>query len=133
MSRFSDLQKQWANKTTDRSEEDAALESPFARPPGPDNHPAVPTSAAKSAEERKAILDSALARAGGRGWRIETRSDFQAMIAQGHRVNHILHLILSIITFGLWLIVWILMGVFGGEKRAMVTVDEYGNVQEQRT
>ena len=55
------------------------------------------------------------------------------MIAQGHRVNHILHLILSIITFGFWLIVWILMGVFGGEKRAMVTVDEYGNVQEQMT
>jgi hypothetical protein len=25
------------------------------------------------------------------------------------------------------------MGVFGGEKRAMVTVDEYGSVQEQRT
>ena len=47
----------------------------------------------------------------------------------GHRVTHVLHLILSIITFGLWLIVWILMGVFGGEKRAMVTVDEYGNVR----
>jgi hypothetical protein len=128
MARWGDLQKQWANKeTSERSE------SPFSRPPGPDNHLAVPTNPTKSAEERKAILDSALARAGGRGWRIETRSDYQAMIARGHKVNHILHLLLSIITLGLWLIVWILLGVFGGEKRAMVTVNEQGNVQEQRT
>jgi hypothetical protein len=128
MARWGEKQKEWANKkTAERSE------SPFARPPGPDAQLAIPTTPAMPAEERKALLDSALARAGGRGWRIEHRSDFQAMIAKGHRVNHILHLILSIITFGLWLIVWILMGVFGGEKRAMVTVDEYGNVQEQRT
>lgn len=29
---------------------------------------------------------------------------------------------------GIWFIVWIIISLAGGEKRKMVTVDEYGNV-----
>ena len=44
--------------------------------------------------------------AAAKGYRIESRSDYQATIVKGHRPNHILHLILSIITLGnSWLIV----------------------------
>lgn len=50
----------------------------------------------KSADERKAILDRTLADRGAQGWRIETRSDYQATIATGNRINHVLHLILTI-------------------------------------
>jgi hypothetical protein len=82
----------------------------------------------KATDERKSALDAALARYGAGGWRIENRSDFQATIAKGHRVNHVLHLILTIVTLGLWAVVWILMVIFGGEKRELVTVDPYGNI-----
>ena len=37
-----------------------------------------------SADERKATLDRASANSGAQGWRIETRSDFQATIAKGN-------------------------------------------------
>jgi len=33
------------------------------------------------------------------------------------RINHILHLILSIVTFGFWLIVWIVLGITNSAKR----------------
>jgi hypothetical protein len=36
------------------------------------------------------------------------------------------------VTFGLWGIVWLAMAAFGGEKRRMVGVDEYGLVAVQR-
>jgi hypothetical protein len=85
----------------------------------------------KSADERKAILDRTLAARGAEGWRIENRSDFQATVATGKRVNHILHLILTILTAGLWAIVWIILAITGGIKRQIVTVDEYGNVLDQ--
>lgn len=49
-------------------------------------------------------------------------------MVKGHRLNHVLHLLLSIVTLGLWLIVWILLASFGGETRWLVKVDEYGNV-----
>lgn len=91
--------------------------------------PAQPAaSLTKTTEERKAILDSFLARQASAGWRIENRSDFQAGLVKGHRTNHILHLILSLVTLGVWAFVWIGMVIFGGEKRRVATVDDYGNI-----
>ena len=90
------------------------------------------SSSAKSADERKAILDRTLAQAGSKGWRIENRSDFQATVAKGNPVHHLLHLILSIITLGLWLIVWFLLALLGGVKRRLLTVDEFGKISDTR-
>ncbi len=86
----------------------------------------------KTAEERKAILDSTLQVWGARGWRIENRSDFQATVAKGKEVSHLLHLFLTLITLGIWLIFWLVLGVAGGVRRRLVTVDEFGNVVEQK-
>ena len=52
-------------------------------------------------------------------------------MVKGRRPNHLLHVILSVITAGLWIIVWILIAVGGGEKRQILTVDEFGNVNKQ--
>jgi hypothetical protein len=84
----------------------------------------------KSDEERKKILSDRIQRnilQGGS--RVESQSDFQAVLVRGHRPNHVLHLLLTIFTLGLWAIVWIGVVMFGGEKRALLIVDEYGNTQ----
>jgi hypothetical protein len=47
-------------------------------------------------------------------------------MVKGHRTNHVLHLILTFITLGIWAIVWLLMVALGGEKRSVVSIDEYG-------
>jgi hypothetical protein len=44
----------------------------------------------------------------------------------------VLHLIITLFTCGLWAIVWIVLALTQGEKRHMVVVDEYGNVQMER-
>jgi hypothetical protein len=86
----------------------------------------------RSTDDRKANLDRALQLRGAQGWRIESRSAFQATIAKGERINNTLHLILTLVTFGLWAIVWVIVAITGGIKRMMVTIDEYGNVVEQK-
>jgi hypothetical protein len=70
--------------------------------------------------------------AGGvkRGWHVESQTDYQVVLVSGHRPNHILHLLLSLITLGLWLPVWLLLTIFGGEKRRVITVDERGQVSD---
>ena len=68
-------------------------------------------------------LDDAVAHHVKWGWRVESRTANQAVIVKGHRPNHILHLILTIITLGFWAIVWIAVAVFGGEKRKTITED----------
>lgn len=41
-------------------------------------------------------------------------------------MNHVLHLILTLSTLGIWAIVWIALALLGGEKRVLVQVDEWG-------
>jgi hypothetical protein len=64
--------------------------------------------------------------------RIESQSEYDAVIVIGRPVNHILHLLLSCVTFGLWLIVWLLAGLFGGERRVMISVNPDGDVNIAR-
>lgn len=89
-------------------------------------------SSRKSSEERKELLARTVQGQLAQGARVESQSDFQAVVVKGKPVNHTLHLILTIVTLGFWGLVWIGIAVFGGEKRAMVTVDEYGNAAVQK-
>jgi hypothetical protein len=88
----------------------------------------IPPSGRKSLEERKELLARTIAHQVVTGARVESQSDFQAVLVRGKPVNHVLHLILTLVTFTLWGWVWIALAIFGGEKRSMITVDEYGNV-----
>jgi hypothetical protein len=39
---------------------------------------------------------------------------------------------LTLVTVGLWLIPWLGLGVLGGVKRRMITIDEFGNLVDQK-
>ena len=57
--------------------------------------------------------------------------DYQAILVKGHRPNHLLHLVLTIVTLGVRGIVWLGVIAFGGEKRMSASVDEWGNTNIQ--
>lgn len=86
----------------------------------------------RTADERKVILAQQLQTAAARGLRIESQSDFQAVLVEGKPINHTLHAILTIFTCLLWGIVWAIIAATGGEKRQMLVVDEFGNVIWQK-
>lgn len=86
----------------------------------------------KSAEERKEILARQIQNAAATGARVETQSDFQAIVVRGKPVNHVLHAILTLFTIGIWAIAWIILALTGGEKREMLVVDEWGNPSIQK-
>src|ERR1044072_8410523 len=85
----------------------------------------APSATKKTAEERKALLAQAIQSQVVAGGRVESQSDFQAVIIKGHKVNHVLHFIIGFFTFFLWWIVWLVIAITGGEKRELVSVDEY--------
>jgi hypothetical protein len=86
----------------------------------------------RSPEERRAILAQQLQFATVRGRRIESQTEFQAVLVEGQPVNHVLHAILTFLTCFLWGIVWAILAGTGGEKRELLVVDEYGQVQIQQ-
>lgn len=87
-----------------------------------------------SPECRKEMLAQGLANRLSRPgqWRVESQTDCYAIVVGGKPVNHILHLILSLVTFGIWIIVWLFMAAAGGETRYKISVDEYGNGTTQK-
>jgi hypothetical protein len=94
--------------------------------------PPTGASARKSAEERKELLAKQIQNAAATGARVETQSDFQAIVVRGKPVNHVLHGVLTLFTLGVWGIVWIILALTGGENGQMLLVDEWGNPSIQQ-
>jgi hypothetical protein len=86
----------------------------------------------KLADDRKRALSQQVRSMVTAGGRIESQSDFEAVIATGKDVNHTLHAILTVATCLLWGLPWAVVAATGGVKRQLVTVDEFGDVLVQR-
>lgn len=80
--------------------------------------------------ERLAAEISRLLALGNR--RIESYSDLSAVLIIGKPVNHVLHLLATVLTLGVWALVWILLVLTGGEQRELIRVDERGDVTIER-
>ena len=50
----------------------------------------------------------------------------------GRPVNHVLHLILTLVSCGLWGVVWLVVVLTGGEKRVTLAADEWGHLLRQQ-
>lgn len=62
------------------------------------------------------------------GARLESRTGTVATVVTGRPLNDTLHMLLAVVTLGLWLPVWVLMTAFGGEQRRLLHVDPDGNI-----
>ena len=78
--------------------------------------------------ERRRLLSQQLADMEKEGKRIVFQGDYQAIIADGTPINHVLHLMLSFFTVGLWAIIWMVDISFHKETKEFVRVDIKGNV-----
>jgi len=86
----------------------------------------------RPADERKALLAQQIQFMVAQGRRVESQSDFQAVLVSGKPVNHVLHAILTIFTCLIWGIVWAVLAATGGATRELLVVDEFGNVTVQQ-
>ena len=80
------------------------------------------------AEQRKELLAQHISFQVAQGARVESQSDFQAVLIYGHRVNHVLHLVITLFTCLLWGLVWLVLGITRGERWEIVQVDPWGNI-----
>ena len=90
------------------------------------NQPIVPGRL--PVDQRAAIMEQALRDLTFRGYRTETVDGPRAIISMGEPVNHVLHVLVTVFTCGLWLPIWLLLIALGGVKRRHIHIDEYGNL-----
>jgi hypothetical protein len=82
--------------------------------------------------ERTHTLEAEIQYHGSKGWRVRSKTASEAHLVRGEDVSHFLHLFFAIATLGLWLLVWIPLVIFGGERHKYVSVDEHGGVTSSR-
>lgn len=71
-------------------------------------------------------IERAVGNALAAGWTAVSITPTAAKLVKGHPTSHLLHLILSIVTCGLWIPVWILLAMFAGQKSRSVWIDTGG-------
>ena len=81
---------------------------------------------------RASNLANAVTTAVAGGWRVESQTSVQAVLAKGKPVSHGIHIFLSIITVGIWLFVWGGIVLVNRRQTMVITVDQFGNVLQQK-
>jgi hypothetical protein len=70
------------------------------------------------------------------GYIVADRNDkalVAVLVKPGEKVNHLLHLLISVISCGFWLVVWAFLAlVKAKEQRVRISLDNAGNVNEER-
>lgn len=79
--------------------------------------------------EARAALDRAVAQELATGAQLESQTSTNAVLRRGKPVNHILHLILSVLTAGIWLIVWAILVATNKPQRIVLSLNEQGQVE----
>jgi hypothetical protein len=79
-----------------------------------------------------ATLGQTVAQLVARGAKVEYRDEQHAVVSAGRPVNHVLHLFLTVITLGLWLLVWIPLHLRSRPRRYVLTVGVDGQVRPDR-
>lgn len=93
---------------------------------------AEPAVIGLSMQDRQALLVDAVEHEARHGWRVQAQTPLQASLVKGKPTSHLLHLVLTLLTFGLWAIVWICLALFAGQKSKVLTVDDTGLVRVSR-
>ena len=84
----------------------------------------------RSPEERRELLSRyVLSQVASGRYTIELEQPYRTVLASTKKVNHVLHLFLSVITFGLWLPIWVLMAISDRRKMLTLEIDEFGNIR----
>jgi len=82
----------------------------------------------KASENEKANkLALAISTEVTKGWRVESQSQIQAVLVKGKPINNTLHIVFSVLTLGVWLLIYVPILLVNRRQTKIIRVDEFGN------
>ena len=85
-----------------------------------------PSSQPLREADRRAVLDRAVAKYVQHGYRVESHTGWQAVVAKRQQVHVLLNVALALVTGGLWLIVLAIRLLNWPIDRVVLSIDEHG-------
>lgn len=86
-------------------------------------------SQARSIEERTEILQREIARYVGKGYQVQSSTQTQAVLSKKKRIRLVTHILIAVLTFGVWLLVPLWQIVNRKQITISIYVDEFGSVK----
>jgi hypothetical protein len=78
--------------------------------------------------ERRALLTLAIRTETRAGWRLDSRTDYRAVLIRRRTGPIGLNIAIGMLTLGLWFLVWGVLVAVREQRRLIITVDEWGFV-----
>jgi hypothetical protein len=84
----------------------------------------------RSDNERRDLLQNHIVKMAAQGWRTEAQSEFSVTISLGIRTAHVLHFLLSLISFGflLFILIILVLSRLNKRRRQFLKIDKFGNI-----
>jgi hypothetical protein len=96
--------------------QDITIDNPYYRP-------------VKAGANQAEALQNAIASCAMNGWRLTATYGNVATMTSGQPTNHILHLLITVFTLGVWLPFWLLIAISSdGVRQLVITADVEGNI-----
>jgi hypothetical protein len=92
-----------------------------------DRDPAISAQAARKVLD-KAIEDQVVS---SRAW-VVFDGDQGVILGYRHPTSNLSHAIMTFLTMGLWIPIWVIASLIYREERVLLTVDDWGNVWTKR-
>ena len=89
------------------------------------------TSEARSLEERQEILQSEIAKYVGKGYQVQSSTQTQAVLSKKKKIRLVTHVLIALLTFGIWLLVPLWKIVNRKQNTITISVDEFGSVRRR--
>lgn len=82
-------------------------------------------------EERQEILQREIAKLVAKGYQVQSSSATQAVLSKKKKIRLITHILIAVVTVGLWLLVPLWQMINRKQNMITVTVDEFGSVKKK--
>lgn len=80
-------------------------------------------------EERQDILNNEITRWVKQGWIVQTINGTQAILYKTKKIGLFWNFILTLLTFGLWLFIWLYKILNQKTYQVIINVNEFGNIE----
>lgn len=81
-------------------------------------------------EQRQEILQIEIRKYVNRGYTVQSVSGTQAVLSKRKKIRLVTHIILSLLTFGFWLIIPLIQIINRKQSTILLAVDPLGNVRK---
>ena len=81
--------------------------------------------------ERQEVLQREIAKLVAKGYQVQSSSATQAVLSKKKKIRLITHILIAVITFGVWLLVPLWQMINRKQSMITVSVDEFGTVRKK--